>query len=330
MEGRTGKRPGIAIAAVVFVAALAIAGCNSSPEDEETTLTVMSFNIWGGGANEDKPVDETVAAIKAVDPDIVGIQETQLEGPKCTANSCPPLGDSVAPEIADALGYELYEQKTTNDALWANAILSRYEISDPTPNDLGVKIDADGQEVYAFNIHLDDAPYQPYQLLDIPYGHAPFIDTEAEAIRWAERTRGPGLDLLKSDLAAADDADAAFVFGDFNEPSGLDWTQAAVEAGNQPIVVDWPSTRALEDEGFVDAFRAVNPDPAARPAFTWTPSGDPDAKNDHHDRIDFVLARADDLKVEDSVIVGEAHPEADVVVKPWPSDHRAVAATVRF
>ena len=50
----------------------------------------MSFNIWGGGANEDKPVDDTVAAIQAVDPDIVGIQETQLEGPDCTAKHCPP------------------------------------------------------------------------------------------------------------------------------------------------------------------------------------------------------------------------------------------------
>ena len=60
--------------------------------DEETTLTVMSFNIWGGGANEDKPIDETVAAIEAVDPDIVGIQETQLEGPECTAKSARRSG----------------------------------------------------------------------------------------------------------------------------------------------------------------------------------------------------------------------------------------------
>ena len=64
---------------------------------EATTLTVMSFNIWGGGANEDKPIDETVAAIEAVDPDIVGIQETQLEGPKCTANVLPAAGQQRRP-----------------------------------------------------------------------------------------------------------------------------------------------------------------------------------------------------------------------------------------
>ncbi len=328
MEGRMRKRflTGFVAALVVAVAA----GCSFSDDSDGTTLTVMSFNIWGGGANEDEPVDDTVAAIEAVNPDIVGIQETQLEGPKCTADSCPPLGDSVAPEIANALGYEVYEQTQSNDALWANAILSRYPISEPTANDLGVKIDVEGSDVHAFNIHLDDSPYQPYQLLDIRYGQAPFLDSEAQAIRFAERTRGPGIDLLREDLAAAEHADATFVFGDFNEPSGRDWTPAAVDAGNQPLVVDWPTTRALEDEGFVDVFREANPDPVAKPAFTWTPSSDPDVNWDHHDRIDFVLARGDDLEVADSVIVGEERPEADVVVRPWPSDHRAVAATVRF
>jgi endonuclease/exonuclease/phosphatase family metal-dependent hydrolase len=318
-------------AAAVAALAIGTVATACSSDDEPTTLTVMSFNIWGGGQNEDKPVGETVAAIEAVDPDIVGIQETQLEGPRCTARFCPPRGHSVAEELADALGYEVYEQTQTNDALWANAIISRHPIGEPTANDLGVEIDVDGDSVYAFNIHLDDAPYQPYQLLDIPYGGAPFIDTEAQAIEWAERTRGSGVELLREDLAAADDADAAFVFGDFNEPSGHDWTQAAVEAGNQPIAVDWPTTSALEDdEGFVDAFRAANPDPVAKPAFTWTPTSEPTVEWDHHDRIDFVFARADELEVESAAIVGEQEPEADIVVRPWPSDHRAVTATVRY
>jgi len=323
----------VALAAAAAMAAVVVVTACSSDGGSgggKATLTVMSFNIWGGGANEDKPVDETVAAIEAVDPDIVGVQETMLEGPDCTAKHCPPLGKSVAREIADALGYHYYEQRQVNDALWANAILSRHPIGDPTVNDLGVEVEVDGQQVYAFNIHLDDSPYQPYQLLDIPYGGAPFIDTEAEAIRFAEQTRGSAIELLREDLAEADGAAAAFVFGDFNEPSGHDWTEAAVEAGNQPIAVNWPTTRALEDEGFVDAFRAVNPDPVAKPAFTWTPTSEPTTKSDHHDRIDFVLARADDLEVESAAIVGEKRPEADVVVRPWPSDHRAVVATVWY
>jgi hypothetical protein len=34
--------------------------------------------------------------------------------------------------------------------------------------------------------------------------------------------------------------------------------------------------------------------------------------------------------VEQARIFGEQTPEADVVVTPWPSDHRAVVAKVRF
>jgi endonuclease/exonuclease/phosphatase family metal-dependent hydrolase len=296
----------------------------------ETTLTVMSFNVWGGGANEGKPVDETVAAIRAARADIVGIQETRLEADPCTADACPPAGDSVAKAIAAALGFHYYDQTKGNEALWANAILSRYPIGGATPNDLGVAIEVEGRTVYAFNVHLDDSPYQPYQLLGIEYGDWPFIKTEAEAVRFAEETRGPAIRLLMEDLKAADGAAAAFVFGDFNEPSHRDWTARAVAAGRHPTAVRYPTTLAVEAAGFVDAFRAVFPDEMAKPGFTWTPTGEPTDPEDHHDRIDFVFARAQGLTVESAGIVGEKAPEADIVVQPWPADHRAVVATVRF
>ncbi len=295
-----------------------------------TDLTIMSFNVWGGGANEKKPVDETVAVIKAVNPDIIGIQETRLESDPCTADVCPPAGDSVAAKLSAALGYHYYDQTQQNDALWANAILSRYPIGKATPNDTGVEIMVDGRKVQVFNIHLDDSPYQPYQLLGIEYGDFPFLKTAEEAVKAAEATRGPALKLLFDDMAAAGEADAAFVFGDFNEPSHRDWTEAAVKAGNQPMVVPFPTVKAIEDKGFVDTFRAIYPDAGVKPGMTWTPTSEPTATDDHHDRIDFALARAKDLEVLSAGIVGEKAPEADIVVTPWPSDHRATMAKVRF
>jgi len=293
-------------------------------------LTVMSFNIWGGGVNENKPVDETVAVIRTVGADIIGIQETRSEPVPCTAEECAAVGKSVAADIAKALGYHYYDQTATNPALWANAILSRYPIGKATPNDLGVEIMVDGRKVMAYNIHLTDFPYQPYQLLNIEYGTAPYLKTADEAVAAARAARGPALDLLMTDLKAAEGADAAFVFGDFNEPSHLDWTQAAVKAGYQPMPVAYPSALRIEDAGFVDLFRAAWPDVAAKPAFTWTPTSEPTAKDDHHDRIDFTLGRAKDLKVLSAGIVGEKAPEADIVVTPWPADHRASMAKVEF
>jgi len=311
----------------LLAALLLAAGASAA---QATDLTIMSFNIWGGGANEKKPVDETVAAIKAVNPDIIGIQETRLESDPCTADVCPPVGESVAAKMAAALGYHYYDQTKQNDALWSNAILSRYPIGKATPNDTGVEIDVDGRKVHAFNIHLDDSPYQPYQLLGIEYGDSPFLKTADEAVKAAEATRGPGLKLLFDDMDAAGPSDADFVFGDFNEPSHRDWTESAVKAGNQPMVVPFPTVMAIEDKGFVDTFRAVFPDAGAKPGMTWTPTTAPDAKDDHHDRIDFALARAKDLEVLSAGIVGEKAPEADIVVTPWPSDHRATMAKVKF
>jgi len=295
-----------------------------------TELTIMSFNIWGGGANAGKSVDETAAAIKAVKPDIVGIQETRLESDPCTADSCPAVGESVAAKLAAALGYHYYDQVKQNDALWANAIISRYPIGKAMPNDTGVEITVDGRMVHAYNIHLDDSPYQPYQLLGIEYGDSPFLKTADEAVKAAAEARGPGLKILFADMDAAGPSDADLVFGDFNEPSHRDWTQAAVKAGNQPMVVPFPTVKAIEDKGFVDTFRAVYPDAGVKPGMTWTPTTAPDAKDDHHDRIDFALARAKNLEVVAAGIVGEKAPEADIVVMPWPSDHRATMAKVKF
>jgi exonuclease III len=300
------------------------------PAAAETTLRVMTFNIWGGGANEEKGIEETVAAIKAAGADIVGLQETRVEPDPCTATDCAATGPSVAPAIAEALGWHVYDQTEQNEALWANAVISRYPIGPASANDLGVPIDVDGRTVWLFNIHLDDEPYQPYQLLGIEYGPAPFIKTEAEAVSFAEQTRGTAMDLLASDMAAADSAAAVFVTGDFNEPSGLDWIEAAVTAGQQPITVNWPTTKRLADQGVIDAYRAIHPDPVAKPAFTWTPRYDEAASDDHPDRIDFIFARGEGLAVTDAAIVGEDGPRSDIPVMPWPSDHRAVVAEVKF
>jgi len=304
-------------------------GLSALPAQAET-LRVMSYNTWGGGANEGKGIEETVAAIKAAGADVVGLQETRLESDPCTAEHCPAVGDSVAPAIAAALGWYVYDQKTENVALWANAVISRYPIGAASPNDLGVPLDVNGRTVWIFNIHLDDEPYQPYQLLDIEYGPAPFIKTEAEAVTFATETRGPALDLLFGDMELAKDAAAVFVTGDFNEPSLHDWTAEAVAVGNHPVAVKWPTTGRLVEAGFIDAYRAVWPDPVAKPAYTWTPSYEETATDDHPDRIDFVLVRGEGLAVTQAAIVGEDGPRSDIVVTPWPSDHRAVVAEVTF
>jgi endonuclease/exonuclease/phosphatase family metal-dependent hydrolase len=132
------------------------------PAAAETTLRVMSFNIWGAGVNEGKGIEETVAAILAAGADVVGLQETRGEPDPCTPTDCAAKGESRAKALADALGWHWHDQSVESPALWSNAVISRFPITGTSPGDLGVKLGVEGREVWHFNIHLDDEPYQPY------------------------------------------------------------------------------------------------------------------------------------------------------------------------
>ena len=127
-----------------------------------------------------------------------------------------------------------------------------------------------------------------------------------------------------------------FFTGDFNAPSWRDWTPEVVDAlGWQPTTlryraprfsVRWPTSLVMERAGFRDSFREVQPDAIADPGFTWT-SGHPGISPwDVFDRIDFVWA-AGSSETLSSRVVGDDDPMSDVVVEPWPSDHRAVVST---
>lgn len=293
-------------------------------------LSVLSFNIWGGGLNQGESVAATVAVIRAADADLVGLQEVRAESDPCTGEHCPPAGETVSAALARELGYHHYEQRKVNDALWANAILSRYPIVGASENDLGVQLDVAGRKVVLFNIHATDYPYQPYQLLRIPYDAAPFLESAAQAVQSAQQARQGALELLRTELRFAAGAELVLLTGDLNEPSRHDWTARAVAAGRHPLAVDWPLTGAIERLGFTDAYRAVYPDEVARPGFTWSPLISEGAADDHADRIDYVFVRGPTARVTGASVVGESSDKADLVVRPWPSDHRAVLADLEF
>jgi len=311
----------------LLAALLAFSSCVHA----ETRLNLMSFNVWGAGMNDGKTPGQTIAAIRAARADIIGIQETRAESLPCRNNYCPPIGPSAAGEIARELGYYYHDQRASPDTLWANAIISRFPIEGPTSNDLGVRLDVGGRIVYVFNIHPTDYPYQPYQLLNIPYEAQPPVSSSAGAVRYARRTRSGSLQLLRKELDEAEGAELIVITGDFNEPSGRDWTARAVAAGIHQWEVPWPLTTSIESEGFIDAFRAVHPDEVATPGFTWPSQPDPEAtRAGYQDRIDFVFVRGPRVRIAQAMLVGESISTAGIVVTPWPSDHRAVVAAVGF
>ena len=287
-------------------------------QTEEESVRVMSYNIHRGGVVMLKqPLSQTAKAIQLAKADIVGIQETRS-----------PRGDKLE-ELAKLLGWNHDMGKGSN-------ILTRYEIVESLESGVKVKLDS-GKEAYVFNLHLPSHPYQPYQLLGIrPKWHKhtndiTFIKTEAEAIKWAKKARGRELTKFLRLIRSIPDKQApVFVVGDFNEPSHLDWTERAAKAGRHPIKAEYPNSLAMIKAGFTDAYRALYPDEMKNPGYTWSSFYKFDDPTTHHDRIDFVYFKGKGIKLNEVKIVGENQKDADIVISPYPSDHRAVVADFKL
>ncbi len=296
--------------------------CSVHAETEEKSLRVMSYNIHRGGVVLLKqPLSQTAKVIRLAKADIVGIQETRS-----------PRGDTLK-DLAKLLGWNHDE---------GSGLVTRYEIVEHFKGGKdykgGIKVKlASDKHAYIFNLHLPSHPYQPYQLLKIrPKWHKhtnniTFIKTEAETIEWAKKARGAEIGKLLRQVKSIPDKEVpVFVVGDFNEPSHLDWTEAAAKAGRHPIKVAYPTSTGMAKAGFTDSYRKIYPDEMKNPGITWSPAykvGDP---RTHHDRIDFVYFMGMGLEVKEVMIVGENEENADIVVTPYPSDHRAVVASFRI
>jgi exonuclease III len=307
------KRRMVKKVTALFAIVVATLGCSSIAVHKETmpegdTVRILTFNIWGYGKGRKLPPARVAEVIKASKADIVGLQENRKN----------------EKAIADILGWHYVKQRRSV------AILSRLEIIETTEKRHGVKIRlSSGQEVFVFNVHFRPSPYQPYQLLNIPYANAPFIKTEAEAIAAAKKTHGGYLQsLLKEIDAVQGEGIPVLITGDFNEPSHLDWTEAAARSGRHPIKVSYPSSAALAKAGFADAYRTVYPDVMKMPGYTWTPVTKTSDPKDHHDRLDIIYFSGKGVRVKSVEIVGEDRNNADIAVNPYPFDHRAVVAAI--
>ncbi len=307
----------VAFAILLVGGLLSVVTLSAKPEEE--IVRVMSYNIHRGGVVMLKqPLSQTAKAIQLAKADIVGIQETRS-----------PRGDTLE-GLAKLLDWNHDE---------GSCIVTRYEIVEhfkggkDYKGGIKIKLPSD-KHAYIFNLHLPSHPYQPYQLLGIrPKWHKhtndiTFIKTEAETIEWAKKARGAEIGKLLRKVKSIPDKEAPiFVVGDFNEPSHLDWTKAAAKVGRHPIKVAYPTSTEMAKAGFSDSYRTIYPDEMKNPGITWSPAykvGDP---RTHHDRIDFVYFKGKGLEVKDVKILGENEENADLVVSPYPSDHRAVVAT---
>jgi endonuclease/exonuclease/phosphatase family metal-dependent hydrolase len=308
-----GRRIAGLAAALLVATTLAVAV--PAGADSSVRLKVMTFNIFYGGDEIDldqnhwcvdaagcpETMDQVIAAIRRSDADIIGMQEG-------TANGCV---------IADRLGWYCSERLQ---------VISRYRLIDP-PGANGVYVYAQiepGRVVAVANVHLPAEPYGPYY---------PREGWTLEQILELERTTRlpwvrPHLRTLP-DLAAA--GIPTFMTGDFNSPSHLDWTEEVAEVRPDVVLypVEWPVAKALADAGMRDSYREIHPDPVAKPGFTWTPGSLEEIADEVHDRIDWVLASGPATTLSSRIVGEPGNPDTDIVVDPYPTDHRGVVSTFR-
>jgi len=298
-----------AIAALValLVLSAAFSACGSKDSGsaaagEPMRLKVMVFNIeYGGTQVSFKKIAEVV---RKADPDVVGVEEAETNTPR----------------LAKLAGYPYYDS--------GMQIVSKYPILEPSAaHGVYAFIEVQPGKVVAIsNVHLPSDPYGPNWVRD--------GKTAQQVLALEDRVRVPAIQQQVAVLPKlAAQGTPVFVTGDFNEPSHLDYTQAAVGTRKEvKYVMDWPVSQAMAGAGFKDSYRTAHPDPVKDPGLTWwaarpkVAGWNPTAK-DPQDRIDFVYT-AGPSKVVSSQIVGEeGNPAASITVTPWPSDHRAVLST---
>jgi hypothetical protein len=276
-------------------------------------LKVMTFNIFYGGDEWDletrhwcyrpagcpETLDKVVETIQASGADIVGMQEG-------TANGCL---------IADRLGWYCFPRMQ---------MLSRFPFVDPPGADgrYGFIEVTPGHVVAMANVHLPSDPYGPYWVRD--------CEPKSAVLELERTTRLPAIQPQLETLPPLVDAGIpVFLTGDFNSPSHLDWTTGV--AAVRDVVrypVEWPVAKALADAGLRDSYREVYPDPVADPGFTWTPPGTLESVPDEvFDRIDWVLTDGATTTLDSQILGEPGNPDVDIVIDPYPSDHRGVVST---
>ena len=277
----------------------------ASPAEGEApgALRVVTFNLlhggplsglWGDDHHLDARLDLVVRELGEVDPDIVGLQESSINGRR-----------HVAARLAAQLGLHWAHASATRrisgigvlDRLlvWAMnfeegpAVLARWPISETEVFDLPrcvkfydprvvlrAAVETPHGRLQVFSTHLSHDPCQARRLGEIVRAHA-----------------GPL---------------PALVMGDFNASASTQWIQDLVREG-----------------ALIDAYRAANPDAAGPTVWQRPDAPSPTVTR----RVDFIFVQpgtALPARVRSSEVVLATPGRLANGVTLWPSDHYGVLA----
>ncbi len=287
-----------------FFACFLTPSCNQNLKVK--SLKVMTWNIWHGGLHGDQSIafkEDTLNTVNVTKvlleetADIVLMQETYCCGM----------------QIAKDAGYPYSIRGSSN-----LSIHSKYPIIDSIDlykpfNSHGAIIDVNGDSILVVNLWLH---YLPDYFIDIKT-----LDPDSLIIKEGT-TR---LKEITAILHAIDSVNVklklpVLIGGDFNSGSHLDWVEST-KVFHYGKVVEWPVSKMMENNYYIDSFREANPDPSLTLEGTWGFLNEDIIS----DRIDFIYHSKDDFKSIESKIVMD-----DPVGGIFNSDHRAILSTLSY
>ncbi|MFC9790053.1 Ig-like domain repeat protein [Rhodococcus sp. NPDC127528] len=318
-----------------------------------TEIRVLAINTWLNGTSVSGGLKMVADIVTATRANVVILTESNSSATNSVANTLTNAGTK-------------FFATSTSDT----GILSRFPISESSSLGWMTKtvITVDGVQIATYAAHLNYKYYATY----LPRGYGPGNDSgEFSQYGW-NKMPAPVTDVTTVQRvninsgrpqaitnfindAALEQAKGRSIIlgGDFNEPSTLDWTDAAKNLfDHNGVVIPWETTRRLEQAGFVDSYRSKYPNPVTHPGFTW-PSDNP-AKSpsqiswapaaDERDRIDYIFTDgASKLSLTEAGIVGPRSTivrnqrvtetgQDNFITSPtsWPTDHKAVLAVYQI
>lgn len=259
-------------------------------------FTVMSWNIWHGARHNgiDLGIQQAIDAMRTSIADIICMQETYGSGPA----------------ISDALGTLFYYRSSNL------SIHSKYPIVDTY--DLYESFRFGGVQVKMGEQLLDVFSLWIHYLPDVSKLY-PTHSVE-KILEEENKTRGKEMKKILVSLREAfltGGKTPMIIGGDFNSSSHLDWGKN-MRAFHHNYTIEWPVSKSMEDEGFIDSFREMAPVPYDNLGLTWSPR----FHESLQDRIDYLYYKGS-IKCVNSYVKGYADSE-------WPSDHAAVVGVYRF
>lgn len=230
-------------------------------ERAKNELRVLVWNVLRGGNNVEEGPEKALAVIRAVDPDIVLLQESyDIDGDR------PRLGEWLTGE----LGWNQYQGESAHLCIMTPLDLETTFFHHAW-HGVGARIkDEHDREFLAWSIWIDYRAFIGYELRDNPeMDDETLLAAETErsgrvkqATALIEHLKESGQ--LESDLPL-------LVGGDWNCPSHLDWTMDTARVYRNRRDMPLPVSLAMRDAGFTDTFRALHPNPVQHPGITWSP-----------------------------------------------------------